>query len=215
MFSTAANASADDYKITATAADAGTGDNYKESLATFVLRVTGESTGSGGGDRCTTPADPVFDTTSVDANGFSGRFKTVPTVSASSATADTTIEYATEVNGGPKSAYSATASVLGEGITTVYAKAVSGTCSSETIDIFKVDTRLPNLNISGAPDGTSYDVCATLNGNGPNGRPSRPAILPPARASRGWMPTPMSAWMRQSSTLSRSTAGRLHPTLTV
>src|SRR5215207_8767312 len=84
MFSTAANAPAGDYKITATAADTGTGDSYNESPATFVLRVTGESTGGGGGGTCTTPADPVIETTPAEANGSNGWFKTVPTVSASS-----------------------------------------------------------------------------------------------------------------------------------
>jgi hypothetical protein len=132
------------------------------------------SGGSGGGDTCSTPAAPLFATTSADADGSNGWFKTVPAVSASSTTAGATIEYATEVNGGAKSAYSATAPVLGEGITKVYAKAVSGTCSGETTDTFKIDTRLPNLNISGAAEGTSYDVCATLNGNGP----LRPTFAP-------------------------------------
>jgi hypothetical protein len=174
MFSTAANAPAGDYKITATATDSGSGDTYNESPATFVLRVTGESSGGGGGGTCTIPATPVFATTSADADGSNGWFKTVPAVSASSTTAGATIEYATEVNGGAKSAYGATAPVLGEGITKVYARAVSGTCSSETTDTFKVDTRLPDLNISGAADGTSYDVCATLNGNGPQ----RPTFAP-------------------------------------
>jgi hypothetical protein len=173
MFSTAANAPPGDYKITATAADAGTGDSYNESPATFVLRVTGGGTG-GGGDTCTTPAAPEFATTSADADGFNGWFKTVPALSASSTTAGATIEYATEVNGGPKSAYSATAPDLGEGTTKVYAKAISGTCSSETTDTFKVDTRLPDLTVSGVANGTSYDVCATLNGNGPQ----RPTFAP-------------------------------------
>jgi len=133
------------------------------------------SSGSGSGDTCSTPAAPVFATTSADADGSNGWFKTVvPTVSASSTTAGATIEYATEVNGGQKSAYSATAPVLGQGITKVYAKATSGSCSSETTDTFKVDTQRPDLNISGDASGTSYNVCAKLNGNGPQ----RPTFAP-------------------------------------
>jgi hypothetical protein len=181
IFTSAANLAAAQYKIDVdqpTIAD--TNDPASEyspdDRNSFLINVSA-STGGGGGGTCTAPDTPVFATTSADANGSNGWFTTVPTVSASSATAGATIDYATEVNGGPKSAsYSATAPVLGEGITTVYARATSGTCSSETTETFKVDTRKPDLNISGAADGTSYDVCAMLNGNSPG--PQRPTFAP-------------------------------------
>ena len=95
---------------------------------------------------CTTPNAPVFATKSTDANGSNGWFRTIPTVSASTSTAGATITYATEVNGGTKSAYSATAPTLGQGTTKVYAKATSGTCTSETSDTFKVDSIAPGIS---------------------------------------------------------------------
>jgi hypothetical protein len=142
-FSTAANAPPGDYKITATAADAGTGDSYNESPATFVLRVTGG--GTGGGDPCVTNpvAAPTFANT-TPTNGTNGWFNEedgVPTVSASSTTQGAAIEYATEINGGQKSDFSSAVPALDEGITTVYAKAISGSCSSdESSQLYKVDT---------------------------------------------------------------------------
>ena len=109
---------------------------------------------------CTTPAAPVFDTKSSDATGSNGWFKgTAPTILATSTSSSATITYATEVNGGTKSAYSATAPTLGQGTTKVYAKATNGTCpTSETTDTFKVDTIAPSIN----DDGTTQ----TANGAG-------------------------------------------------
>jgi hypothetical protein len=130
--------------------------DFNENPATFTLRVTGG--GGGGGGTCTNPAAPTtIDSTPASA-GPSGWFTTAPTVSASSTTAGATIQYATDVNGGGKSAFSSTVPALGEGTTVVYAKAVSGTCSSgEASRTFMVDTRFPSIADGGAtssPTGT-------------------------------------------------------------
>src|SRR5215210_5380367 len=113
-----------------------TDQSATSTTATVTINVTS----------CTTPAAPVFATKSTDADGSNGWFRTIPTVSASSTSAGATITYATEVNGGTKSAYSATAPNLGQGTTKVYAKATNGTCTSETPDTFKVDTIAPAIS---------------------------------------------------------------------
>jgi hypothetical protein len=95
---------------------------------------------------CTTPNAPVFTTKGTDFDGSNGWFKTNPTILATSTSSSATITYATELNGGTKSAYSDTAPTLAQGTTKVYAKATSGTCTSETIDTFKVDTIAPTVN---------------------------------------------------------------------
>jgi Thrombospondin type 3 repeat len=101
--------------------------------------------GTSGGDPCVTNpvAAPTFANT-TPTNGTDGWFNEedgVPTVSASSTTQGATIEYATEVNGGQKSAFSSAVPELDEGKTTVYAKAISESCSSdESSQLYKVDT---------------------------------------------------------------------------
>src|SRR5215208_551103 len=95
------------------------------------------------------PAAPVISANPNTADGNSGWYKNVPTnVSAASATSGATIMYASEVNGGAKSAFSATAPTLGQGTTVVYAKATSATCNkvSESSRTFMVDSIAPDVN---------------------------------------------------------------------
>ena len=148
-------------------------DNGFTGTNTFGFRATDQSATSTTATvtinvtSCTTPAAPVFATKSTDADGSNGWFRTIPTVSASSTSAGATITYATEVNGGTKSAYSATAPTLGQGTTKVYAKATNGTCpTSETIDTFKVDTIAPSINDDGTtqtPNGAGWFNSAVTN----------------------------------------------------
>src|SRR5215210_960881 len=127
--------------------------NYTATVTTGAKDIAGNALASNktwsfttAAPACTTPAAPVFATKSTDADGSNGWFRTIPTVSASSTSAGATITYASEVNGGTKSAYSATAPTLGQGTTKVYAKATNGTCTSETPDTFKVDTIAPAIS---------------------------------------------------------------------
>ncbi len=104
------------------------------------------------------PAAPVISpdpTTAYD--GTAPWFTTIPSVTASSTTAGATIEYATDVNGFGKSAYSATAPTLIDGTTVVYARATSATCSktSESSATFSVDTRAPTITDEGPVPGTA------------------------------------------------------------
>jgi Bacterial Ig-like domain len=68
---------------------------------------------------CTNPADPVFQNTTPD--GDNGWFVNTPTVSATSSTSGAVVKYSDAANG----TYSTTVPTLGEGTTTVYAKAFS------------------------------------------------------------------------------------------
>jgi hypothetical protein len=109
---------------------------------------------------CTNPADPTFSGT---PNGDNGWYKTtIPTVSASS-TAGATVQYSLNAAG----PFSNTAPTLGQGQTTVYAKAVSGTCSSGvSSQLYKVDTIAPSINDDGTtqtPNGAGWFNTAVSN----------------------------------------------------
>jgi hypothetical protein len=108
---------------------------------------------------CTTPADPTFSGTPDGSNGW---YKTIPTVSASS-TAGATVQYSLNAAG----PFSNTAPTLGQGETTVYAKAVSGTCSSDvTSQLYKVDTIAPEINDDGTtqtPNDALWFKAAVVN----------------------------------------------------
>jgi len=130
---------AGDYTVTASFAGDAT---YGDAVGTGTLTVAPQT------PACTTPALPVFATSGTDNDGSNGWFTSIPTVSASSPGA--TITYATEVNGGAKSAYSATAPTLGQGTTKVYAKATNGTCTNESNTTFKVDSVKPGITDGGA-----------------------------------------------------------------
>ena len=95
---------------------------------------------------CTNPADPTFSGT---PNGDNGWYKTnVPTVSATSSTSGAVVKYSDAANG----TYSETAPTLGQGTTTVYAKAFSstGSCSSAAVsNTYKVDTIAPSITDDG------------------------------------------------------------------
>jgi large repetitive protein len=119
------------------------------------------------GAACTNPANPTFN---YNPDGSNGWYKTVPTVSATSAGA--TVQYSLN-SGGP---FSTTAPTLGQGTSTVYAKAVNGTCSSGVVSqTYNVDTVAPTINDGGAwtqalpgqattPDGTnSWYVSEVFN----------------------------------------------------
>jgi hypothetical protein len=102
------------------------------------------------------PAAPVISATPSSPDGSAGWYTSVPTVSASSTTAGATILYATEVNDGAKSAYSATAPALGEGTTVVHARATSATCekTSESSATYKVDTVAPSVTPANVTNST-------------------------------------------------------------
>jgi hypothetical protein len=108
---------------------------------------------------CTNPAAPVF---SHSPDGSNGWYKTIPAVSASS-TAGATVQYSLNAAG----PFSNTAPTLGQGQTTVYAKAVSGTCSSGvTSQLYKVDTIAPSINDDGpttAANGAGWYKSAVTN----------------------------------------------------
>jgi hypothetical protein len=92
---------------------------------------------------CTNPNDPVFQNTTP--NGNNGWFTSTPTVSATSSTSGAVVKYSDAADG----TYSTTAPTLGEGTTTVFAKAFSstGTCSSAAVShTYKVDTIAPDVN---------------------------------------------------------------------
>jgi hypothetical protein len=153
-----------------------TANTYNDAVTASFAGDTAYFQSSGTGNltvnpACTTPAAPVFDTKSSDATGDNGWFNAsdgVPTILATSTTGGATITYATEVNGGPKSAYSPTAPTLGQGTTKVYAKATNGSCpTTETIDTFKVDTVAPSIT-----DGESWTQALPGNARTPDGNDS-------------------------------------------
>jgi hypothetical protein len=96
----------------------------------------------------TSPEAPVITADPNTGDGNGGWYKSVPTVSATSATSGATITYATQELGGTKSAYSPDAPTLGQGTTEVFAKATSATCDrvSESTRTFMVDTNAPTVN---------------------------------------------------------------------
>src|SRR5215211_4235337 len=112
---------------------------------------------------CTNPNDPVF---SGSPNGDNGWYKTTtPTVSATSSTSGAVVKYSDAANG----TYSETAPTLGEGTTTVYAKAFSstGSCSSAAVsNTYKVDTIAPAITDDGTtqtPNGDGWFKAAVVN----------------------------------------------------
>ena len=135
------------YTITVSVADAGstvTVGTYNTAQATFTLEVNPVA------DPCASvsaPAAAVISASPSSPDGSAGWYTSVPTVSASSTTSGATVSYATEVNGGAKSAYSATGPTLGEGTTVVHARATSATCekTSESSATYKVDTVAPSV----------------------------------------------------------------------
>ena len=119
-----------------------TGGSFNLAPATFTVTVAAAPVI----DPClsvSAPAAPAFVTDSGDADGLMGWFVTVPTVSASSSTANSTITYS--VDGG--ATFSATAPLLGQGTTTVTARATTATCNktADTSTTFKVDTVAPSV----------------------------------------------------------------------
>jgi Bacterial Ig-like domain len=119
---------------------------------------------------CTTPDNPAF---SGSPNGDNGWYKTtVPPVSATSS-AGATVQYSLNA-GGP---FAATAPTLGQGTTTVYAKAVNGTCSSAVVsNTYKVDTAAPVISRDSVKSGTlglndwyTTDVEYGFTASDPNG----------------------------------------------
>ena len=105
-----------------------------------------------------TPAPPVVSFDPASPNGLDGWYTTVPTVSASSTTADATIDYSTD-GGAP---YSATAPILGQGTTTVTARATSATCNKTSTGTAtaRVDTVAPT--VSAAQSNTTWSNAASV-----------------------------------------------------
>jgi hypothetical protein len=96
------------------------------------------------------PGAPVISPNPTTADGSGGWFKTIPVISATTSTVGATIQYASEANGGAKSAYSTTPPVLGQGTTIVYARATSATCSktSESTATYMVDSVAPVVSVT-------------------------------------------------------------------
>jgi hypothetical protein len=164
-FSTAASAPNGDYKITATATDSGTGDSYNESPATFVLRVTGG--GNGGGEDPPANTPPVVTVTGV-ANGAQYEFGSVPAAGCSVEDAeDGNSTFAATLSSitGPLSSYG-----LGSQTASCTYTDAGGLSDSDSFTYDIVDTTPPALNISGAADGTVFNVCGSA--------PSRPTFDP-------------------------------------
>ena len=120
----------------------GTDGTFDLNPATFTVTV-GPSTA----DPCLSvanPAAPYFATDGSEEDGLNGWFVTIPTVSASSSTANATISYSIDDG----ETFSATAPILGQGTTTVIARATSATCNktADTSTTFKVDTIAPGVN---------------------------------------------------------------------
>lgn len=98
-----------------------------------------------------TPDAPVIASDPAVANGSNGWFNNAaPTLSSQTAS-----EWATQPDGGTKSAYSASVPTLTDGITTVFATA-SNACrtSAETSRQFKVDTVAPAVDLGAFVSGT-------------------------------------------------------------
>jgi len=132
-----------------TNSDATSASDYDLTPASFTVNV------AAAGDPCdavSAPTAPAFTTDGSDNDGLNGWFVTVPTVSATSSTAGAAISYSTD-----GTTFSATAPVLGEGETTVIARATSATCAktSDTATTFKVDTVAPDIDDEGIDSGTA------------------------------------------------------------
>lgn len=106
------------------------------------------------------PAAPVISPDATAPSGSNGWWTSIPTISASTSTSGATLTYATEVNGGAKSTYSATAPTLGQGETIVYAKATSATCdlTSESTATYRVDTIAPTVTPASVVDTTWRNI---------------------------------------------------------
>ncbi len=124
---------------TVTASFAGDATTYGASSGTGNLTVN---------PPCTNPQDPTF---TYNPDGTNGWYKTIPTVSASSTTSGAVVKYSNAQNG----TYSTTAPTLGQGTTTVWAKAFDSTggCSSAAVSqTYKVDTVKPSITSVGSVD---------------------------------------------------------------
>src|SRR5215210_8431723 len=123
--------------------------NYTATVTTGAKDIAGNALASNktwsfttAAPACTTPANPVF---SGSPNGDNGWYTTTPTVSATSSTSGAVVKYSDAANG----TYSTTAPSLGQGQTTVYAKAFdsTGNCSTAAVSqLFKVDTNAPTIS---------------------------------------------------------------------
>ena len=125
-----------------------TGGTFDLTPATFSVTVSSPP------DPCASvavPAAPVFGIDGDEYDGDNGWFVTIPTVSATSATAGATITYATD-----GATFSSTPPTLGQGTTTVTARATSATCNktSESSTTFMVDTFGPTITDEGFDSGT-------------------------------------------------------------
>src|SRR5215204_6259949 len=153
IFTSAANLAAAQYKIEVdqpTIADTNDPDSEysPDNRNSFLINVSAPTTGGGGGtggDPCAgvMVAAPTFANT-TPTNGKNGWFNEddgIPTVSATST--GNTVTYATDAAG----PFGAAAPTLGQGETTVYAKATDGNNCSSTVasQLYKVDTVDPSV----------------------------------------------------------------------
>lgn len=157
------------YDVFVSVADS-SGD-YNKTPATFKLRVGGGSTGGTDCDLVTAPAAPTITSTPPAPDGDNSWFVTVPTLAASSVTPGAAISWSTD-----GLTWTADAPVLGEGTTTVYARAESFPPSGVSCDaytdghaVFDVDTVAPEITLASkdpAPNGDGWnksDVSVTWN----------------------------------------------------
>lgn len=134
---------------------------WRVGSTTHLAQASFTVTVAASADPCVTatvPAAPVF--SAGAPNGDNGWHKTtVPAAGATSTTASALITYSTD-NG---ETFSATVPTLGQGTTTVIAKATAATCatkSSQTSRTFKVDTLAPTVSVTGVADGSEYTLGA-------------------------------------------------------
>jgi hypothetical protein len=143
------------------------------------VTITFSLTGTGGSSGPCTGKPTAADVTIVESNpssvdGTNGWWITAPTLSATGANGS--VEWD---DNAAFSSPSASAPSLTEGTTEVYARdVVTGTdgsvCSTSATaahNTYNVDLNNPSLNITGAADGTSYDLCT-------DGVPTRPTFSP-------------------------------------
>src|SRR5215208_1174858 len=153
VFTSDANLAAGQYKVEingSTISDPNDPANEysPDNQNSFLINVSAPTTGGGGGtggDPCAgvTVAAPTFANT-TPTNGKNGWFNEddgIPTVSATST--GNTVTYATDAAG----PFGAAAPTLGQGETTVYAKATDGNNCSSTVasQLYKVDTVDPSV----------------------------------------------------------------------
>jgi hypothetical protein len=164
------------------------------ATGTAVISVLSYSGGRSGGlyvttdtlvitiNGCTAPAAPTINTTG-GALGNAPWYTAAPTLTS---TPSTGVQWAAAVNGGPKSAFSPTAPILGTGTTIVYAKAVSGACASaEASETFHVDPNAPTITDNGPtsfPNGSGWynaDVTNTFTASDGANESGIPASFTP------------------------------------